>query len=261
MSAHAWINDVDLEIFGVRIHEVVNSRSLAGRDWPIRPLPGRGQVLTSDRATPQARRMVLKGSQEAETLEALHLRRRELIWYLNRANTEVKLADRTGSHLRCLVVGADIPPVGPWANNSRPAHRIEIELLAPDPVWYANNETVVDFTAGPTPMPINTAVSRPVIQISGPCVNPKITLRAADGTIRCTMEVIETMEHSQYITIDTDLMTVKAGDGTTRLHALKEGLWITLDPNDAGGPNGPWPTLEVAPIPRIATATYRKGNE
>ena len=55
MSASAWINEIDLEDLGIRVESILNARSLTQREWPIRPLPGVGQVMLTDDPTPSHR--------------------------------------------------------------------------------------------------------------------------------------------------------------------------------------------------------------
>ena len=265
MTAHAWVNDVDFELLGVRIQSVTNARSLVAREWPLRPLPGRGQVRLTDTPTPGARRLLLKGSQAAENLAALEDLRQQLVWYIKRRDTVVRLADKSGAFLRCEVVGADIPPIGPWARDQQPAHEVEIELIAEDPAWYATAETVVNFSGGPTQCPIGNTASWPRIVVTGPIENPVVTQRAADGSLRRTMALNVELAAGESITVDCEAGTVVDHAGASRMSVPGDGLWvISLDPADAGGPHGPWPTLSIAPVPSggaSAVAYYRIANE
>jgi hypothetical protein len=261
----AWFNDVDVGLLGVRVAKVENARTLTRREWAIRPLPGVGQAVLTDQPTPGARLFVLKCNQTAASLAALEELRRQLVWYIKRRDTVVKLADRAGAFQRCRVVGADIPPIGPWARDINPAHDVEIELMAEDPAWYSNTETVVNFSAAQTACPIGNAVSWPRIVVTGPIVNPVVTLRAADGSVRRTMTLNITLTAGQTLTVDNEAGTVVDHTGASRMEVPGNGLWmIGLDPADAGGPNGPWPTLALTPAPSGgagAVATYRIANE
>lgn len=263
-TAHVSINGVDLGDLGVRVQEVVAARSLVSRDWPIRPMPGRGQVALTESPTAQARRVILKGSQEADTLAELQTLRNHLVWYLNRPSTVLRLADMAGAFQRFVVVGADVAAIGPWAKQSAPAHTIQVELLSIDPAWYADAETVLALSGVPVQCPIGNTISRPRIVLNGPMVDPAITYRAADGALRRTMTLKVNIAAGQAVTIDTDAMTVMDNAGVNRISALEAGLWIALDPDDAGGPSGPWPTLTLAPAPSggaSASAMYRIANE
>lgn len=266
MPGEAWFNDVDVSLLGLRVSSVENARSLTPRDWPIRPLPGVGQVVLTDAPTPTARRLVLSGWQEAATLAALEDLRRQLVWYVKHPSSEVKLADKAGAFQRCRVVGANIPPVGPWARDAAAAHQVEIELLAEDPAWYSSTETVVPFTAGAAACPIGNVTSWPRITIAGPITNPVVTLRAADGSLRRTMVLNIALAAGQTLIVDNEAGTVVDQSGASRMSVPGNGLWmIGLDPADAAGPNGPWPTLSLSGADQgagtSATAAYRIANE
>ncbi|HEU0298788.1 MAG TPA: hypothetical protein VFR37_05020 [Longimicrobium sp.] len=260
--SHATINGVDFGQFGIRFEEIDGLGLLPDREWPIRPLPGRGQALLTDTPTPQSRRIVLKGTMMAATPEDLETLRGQAIWYLKNPGDGIRLASRAGKHLRCEVVGADLPPIGPWA--AATSSRVTIEVLAENSSWYDDVETVVDFSAAATPCPIGNGVSRPRIRITGPVVDPVITLYAADGTPRRVTTITATLLAAEWLEIDTDAMTVTDNTGADRMEVLGEGLWIELVPGDAAGPSGPWPELEIEPAPGAggsAVATYAQAND
>jgi hypothetical protein len=252
------LSGVNLATLGVHINGVRGSLAPGEASYPRRPAPGGdGPVLMGVDAVRGERKLVLEGFLSAATLEDLQARRDALIWYLEDRPLDLRLADTLNRFLAGRVEAYAINPVGPWARLERPQVELSIHFVADDGRWLAEAETVIALSATPAACPLGNARSFPKITIPGPAVEPEVTYRAADGTVRRVVAFLPGTEIADgaKLIIDSTDTTVVDQDGDNRIALLAECGFIVLDRGDAAGPAGPWPTLEGPPG---ASARYRR---
>lgn len=223
--------------------------------WPGR----REALLLGTEPVASARRLVITGLQKAATMEELRELRDQVKRHLGAGRAlEIAFGD-AGPAMDRVYFGylerVAFEPIKPAYR--QPAQKVRITLLCPDPREHDRAETIVDCTA-PAELPVATAPSYPIIRVTGPVVDPVITLLDADGEERQRMAFLVTLEAGEVLVVDCQDLRITAEDGTARPETLLEAAdFITLDPRDSAGPGGPHATVAITPAPAHAEARYR----
>lgn len=224
-------------------------------------IPGRraATVLTPEPAI-SPRRLVVTGTQKAATMAALRSARDLLKLNLEAPGLlEISFGD-AGTMDRVHYARLEALKVDPVAPAfTMPVQKVRIQLLCEDPREHDAAETVATFTGARVQCPVGTAPSYPRITLTGPVVNPVVTYRDADLVERLKMEFQVTLAAGEQLVVDCDRLRITDAAGVNRASTLKAAPdFVTLDPADAAGLAGPYPTLEVTPAPGAAEARYRR---
>lgn len=142
------------------------------------------------------------------------------------------------------------------------AARVTVVLIAHDPCAKATSTTTVNFTSTAQACALGTAISRPVITITGPATNPLLTLADASGATRETLGFTLTLGGSDALVIDTERKTARKTISSVTSNAIGDITtntaltFLALDPRDGDQLAGTWPSLKVSS--GTGAAVYRK---
>lgn len=147
------------------------------------------------------------------------------------------------------LVGADAEV--PAGNLVNPLTLLTLTFRLPDPRRFDRETIPRALSATPVACPVGTGVSAPVIRLFGaatPVVNPSVVLRSPAGQELARLPLTGSLGSNTWLDIDTTsqwLHLVSSGTRTVALSWLGVGTWPLLDPQDAAGPSGPFPTLAL----------------
>lgn len=248
-------NDKPIEDWRITVQKVRGHRSMVDQLFNVRPVPGREDALPLDtEGSTGPRRISIDAVQKADTLAELMAAKEDLLWYLHGREHQVRIKESPTRYITAKVEAVQITPIDPWAIQR--GHQVQILLLAADPRWHADQlvEAVLDTTR--TPVELGSAPSRPVVRIDGPVSNPVVIHRDSAGVEKARIELNATIGTGAAVIIDCDRMTITDALGTDLAYVWKGRVFLRLDPRHAGGPAGPWPTVELSG--GTGTIGYRK---
>jgi len=248
-----WINDFDCTRIGFALDNVIE-RHRAGLTFPDRTTALSGRVGTIALArdwesTP--RNIVTEGVQIATSVNQLvadvdDLKRRAMM-----GTVELRFSDEDTRFFLARLQDFDVTPIPPALRATGKAmHRVRMTWLCSDPLAYEVNGTIVAFSTVRAECPVGTAPSLPQIRVFGPSTGSAgftLTYRDAGGDTVYTFALAGAacaMSSTESITIDMELCTVAHSDGTNLLSCVSTGAtFFALDPQDASGSTGPYPTV------------------
>lgn len=257
MSGLLFVNDVDVSTLGLSI-----GRSVVGA-WdgpdvraPTAPVLGRlGRLGLTDSPPANARRITATGRQRAADTATLQGLEDELKRLVHDGIVRVRAGDRADREWEARGK-LFVRPVGPWL--ARTAQDVDLVFECDDPLAQALTPRVVDFSAGATECPLGTAVSEPVIRIGDGATNPVVTVKDHRGQVVQTMGLVATIAGGDWFEIDCEAQTIVDQAGANQAAAFDGATeFLELNPYDAGGTTGPWPTLEVS-SGALGIAEYRE---
>jgi phage-related protein len=242
-----YVNDYDTSKLGLYVEQVdglddgadINPKTvaIAGRD-------GVAIAATKPEAGPRA--IAVRGVMKAATNTALRTNIDLLKDRVYAGDVEIRFGqlDRfTLARCRGIKYPAELPQL---ASKGFP---LEIQLLCPDPAFYAVEPTLVGLSSAKALLPLGTRRVRPVIHIMGAVNNPVLTYRDQAGVAKRTMAFTVNLGANDYLEIDCDRGTVTkyaAGVASNGIALLTAGDFITLDPLDAFAELSSWPSLELS---------------
>lgn len=263
-------NGVDLEAtVGLVVEDTAGLYDGVTRDFPTAVLPGAPFLAhLTDAGVLQPRTITVTGTLVGANAATYEAYRNALLWYLA-GPLELVFSGRTTRLYRAVLPSAAIRRIRP-VFTSRGA-QITLQFLCADPRAIATTDTVVDFTAGPTELPLGTAEIDLVTDIvaGGVAITDdlELTLAAADTTPLATLGLAATeisplnVPAGETLRIDHRRQTVQlVGSGIYHPEWVVDAtdfLKPALRPGD--NPAGPYPTLQLAPalVAASAVATYR----
>ena len=252
---------LNLSSFGVVVHRVLNGRNAPTNEYELRGIPGREDsvLMTLDGST-RPRQLIVEGWQKAGDVPALMQNRDRLLWYLQNRTLDVRVVDQAGRYIVGRVEQHDIRPIDPFATQR--AHQFRLTLLCADPRWLDDAETSVAFGAGETQVPLGTAITRPVVTVTGPLAAPYVlSLKDAGGAEVAYMRMTVALGSGERRVFDCAATTIIDPDDLpadqNRAHEWDGCKFWRFDPRNASSPNGPWPTISINPAPASAVADYR----
>lgn len=263
-----WVNDFDLTRIGFAVTDVID-RHRAGLSFPDRTtaLPGRvGTVALAREFESMPRRIRVEGTQISTSSQQLvadvdELKRRVFMG----GNIEVRFSDEPTRMFLARCDDVSVTPVSPSLRLSGKAmHRVSISLLCQDPLGYDVSGTIVAFSTVKGECPVGTAPSLPTIRIFGPSTGSGFVLTYRDhaGNSEHTMTLsgaAAVMSSTENIQIDCELATITHSDGTNLLSVMSTGsVFFSLDPQDAAGSTGPYPTVEINAAGVSGDILYRR---
>lgn len=142
------------------------------------------------------------------------------------------------------------------------AARVTIALIAHDPCALATSQTTVNFTATAQACALGSAISRPLLTITGPATNPLLTLADASGATRETLGFTLSLGSGDTLVIDTQRKTARKTISSVAANAMGDittntaRTFLALDPRDGDQLAGTWPSLKVSS--GTGAAVYRK---
>jgi hypothetical protein len=138
-----------------------------------------------------------------------------------------------------------------FPNAGSPIVELTAEFTLADPRRWERETQLLALSATPVPVPTGTGVSAPVVRLFGAStavVDPKVVLRAPSGAELARLTLAGSLGSNTWLDIDSGtewLHLVSSGTRTVALSWLVSGTFPLLDPADAAGASGPWPTLAL----------------
>jgi predicted phage tail component-like protein len=251
------VDGIDLAEFGFTATRTDGLYNGPERTRETAEAPGldAAQLLTPE-GTLKPRRIVVEGVQSAPTRAGLLSIRDRLLGWLSHGELEIATRDQPDRGYRGRLERADPAPIAPHFA-SRGA-RFGFVVLCPDPHAYDAEPTELLTGAGGIEIPLGTGPVRPLLRLAGPAEAPAIVYRDARGEERARLTLPgTTLGAGHWIDLDCHRMTARDHAGNNAAAALgDDSRWIRLDPYDAAGPEGPWPTIEATA--GALTLTYRR---
>lgn len=254
-----YLNDYDTSRLGFFLRRADGRLAgLSARDRTT-GLPKRvGTVPLAREAETAERRIIVLGTIKQATMAGVISSRNELKARFYRGVVEVRFEDDPDKVYYVLAEDADLRGTDPEFVN--PVSEVTLTMSCRDPLIYARYPTVVGFNATKAACPLGTAISLPVLKVSGAVTNPVITYRDVRGASKRTMGFTVALLATEYLEVDCERMQIKkytAGVAANAESTLTSGDFIQLDPQDADDVTAVWPTLEVSPA-ASCEAHYRK---
>jgi hypothetical protein len=256
----------DLRDFGFVLERPIGVFSSPVVSYASAQLPG---VLAGIRlhSTPtgSARSFSIEGNVVATSAATLTSRLRDLTGWCARA-VAVKSVHDSSTFLRVRQASVTVDPIYPIAGPDYAA-RVIIEFEAVDGLWYATSTTTATFTGGAASTALGTAISYPVVRVTGALTNPTITVKDSSGATVATMGLTVVLANAaHYVEIDMTPATGRTivkhtGSLSTAEDLLTSGDFFGFDPANADTVTPTWGTIEVAVTAgsvSAATAIYRK---
>jgi len=250
-----WINDFDCTRIGFALDNMID-RHRAGLTFPDRTtaLPGRVGTVPLARAWESTPRTITcEGVQIATSVNQLvadvdDLKRRAMM-----GTIELRFSDEPTRFYLARIQDFDVMPIAPALRPTGTAmHRVRMTWLCSDPLSYEVSGTIVAFSTIRAECPVGTAPSLPQIRVFGPSTGVAgytLTYRNAGGDTVYTMALAgaaATLTSTQTLTIDMELATITKSNGTNSISALStSATFFALDPQDASGSTGPYPTVAI----------------
>lgn len=259
------VDGFDTEALGLHIDN--RSRGLFdGFDTGHRmgTIPGRdGQVHLSRRGQPEARRVRLPLSITADTIGQLEDRLDELKWRIEGRDIQLVFPDHPDRFLEARVERDDIQGVG--ADMVVPWRRISLDLICVKPFFQQSTQETIDFTSTTEDLPIGSAISLPVITLTGGWTSPVITYRDGSAVAQTVMDFTGlSMGGGDTLIVDCDQLTILLSGAPAEDQLVGPlSSFVQIDPQDASGwtggaPTG-LPTIEIAGgSGTSAVAVYRR---
>lgn len=252
-----FVNDVDVATLGLSIgRPVVGAWDGPDLRAPTAPLLGRlGRVSLTGAPPAAARLIVAHGHQSAADTASLQALEDALKRLVGDGIVRVRLGDHVDREweARGRVV---IRPLGAW--QTRTAQEVDLSFDCDDPIAQAVTPRIIDFSGGATECPLGTAVSQPIIRIGDSATNPVVTLRDHRGQVVQTMGFVATIGAGDWYEIDCEVQTIVDQDGANQALTFDGATnFLSLNPYNAAGTSGPWPTLESS-SGSLAISEYRE---
>jgi len=263
-----WINDFDCTRLGFAVGNTID-RHRAGLTFPDRTtaLPGRvGTIALAREWESTPRTIVVEGTQIATSVNQLvadvdDLKRRAM-----NGTVELRFSDEPTRFYLARIRDFDVVPIAPSLRASGKAmHTVRMTWLCSDPISYELSGTIVAFSTIRAECPVGTAPSLPQIRIFGPSTGTAgytLTYRDAGGNTVATFAVAgsyATLTSTQTLTIDMELATVTKSNGANSISGMSTAsTFFALDPQDASGSTGPYPTVAISRAGHGGDILYRR---
>lgn len=222
----------------------------------LAPVPGSAGVAVLGRTT-SARSIGVSGAMRADTMAELLASTDELKARLSDGVLEVAFGDDAARVFFCELDGpVRIAPERPVI--TQPMHWLRFTLLCPVGYVFDASPTIVDFSAAAAECPLGTGAVAPLLRLIGPATNPVVTYRDARGDEIATLGMTAELAAGDVREIDCGRFRIVDGGGVNRIGELTSGDFLAMDPRDALGEDGPYPTLEVSGLTGNALVMYRR---
>lgn len=255
------IDGVALDALGFKITQCSGWKDAPERSWPSAPRPGRiGAVLTQAAPDILGRSMRVEGVVRGASASAMRTAMDQVKERLSRGQLQVIYGDESTRYLTAVLERFEVE--GRGAAFTRRFLLARFGLFAPDPRFYSTSQTSeTGITTTPRDLQLGTAISEPVLTVTGAATNPVLTYKDRLGsTVQSMTFGALSLGAGETLVVDVAARTIVVSDPTARngMDELTAGDFIELDPGDADlwGSPPDWPTIECSSGTLVAT--YRK---
>lgn len=259
MATHRalMVDGFDLSTLDFRVQSLAGHRNMPEAVWPQTDVPARyGPVLLSDTAQRKARPIKVQGVFDSTSLASLYANTDEAKARMDGALRTYTVVDNEAREHRAYLLKWEAQGLPPELTT--PRTYVTLTLWCPDPRAYSTGDTVVNFGATATAVPLGNAPTHPVIRIAGTASAPALVYKTSTGGERGRVTLATTIGSTGYIDIDMDAGTLvdETGANVSAVYATTVSGFFALDPLDGTYWSSGWPTVEVSA--GSGTATYRK---
>jgi phage-related protein len=263
MGTAIYIDDYDLDGLGFICEDAQGHRGATGARFALGQIPAsdRGDVHLIDGHDFQPRIITVMGVVRQSSLANLKDAIDELQGRLTAGGGDIlaRFVDGSDRFVTARLRRLELIPTAPQFTQLK--QRVNFELFCANPLVSETSNTQATFTSTPDDCPLGSAISLPVIVLTGAAAysNPTFTYKDHSGATITTMGFTIAVGSGETLTIDCENFTVVHSVSGNEIDKLTSGTFIRLRPEDADDPYGTpdWPTLEVSPS-ASCTATYKK---
>ncbi|MFA6044188.1 MAG: hypothetical protein WC718_04330 [Phycisphaerales bacterium] len=263
-----WINDFDCTRLGFALDNDLEGHR-AGLTFQDRTtaLPGRvGTIALGRERETTARTITTGGVQIATSVNQLVADADDLKRRATMGTVELRFSDEPTRFYLARLQTFEVTVMPPALRPTGTAmHRVRMVWLCSDPLSYEVSGTVVAFSTIRAECPVGSAPSLPQIRIFGPSTGVAgytLTYRDAGGNTVATFALAgaaATLTSTQTATIDMELATVLKSNGANMISGLSTAAtFFALDPQDASGSTGPYPTMAINRAGQGGDLLYRR---
>ncbi len=262
-----WINDFDMTRIGVVVDSVIQ-RHRAGLSFPDRTtsLPGRvGTIALAREFESTPRRVTVQATQTASSRGQLLTDVMELKRRCYAGTVELSFADDTDRIFLARCDDVDVTLMAPGLPNAGISrHTVRLSFLCQDPLIYDRFGTVASFSTAPGETPLGSAPSLPTVRVFGPSTGSGFTYtyKDAGGTAQAAMTLsgaAAVMSSTESIVFDHELSKITHSDGSNLLSIMSStSEFFALDPQNAVGSTGPYPTIEIGATGVSGEALFKR---
>lgn len=247
------INGVDAATFGFVLTESPSWIDLPPRMTPSQAVINRQGAIITAPSIESARKVTLNGFVTSVSVAATRANLDALkIALTAAAGVQLIFQDNSTRYITCTLDNFAVLWAGPALIERR--LRVSISMTAFDPYFY---DTTVTSIASGNSWPLGTAITRPVITITGASTNPVITLLNKSGAVMNTMGLTITTIAGDSLVMDHDARTIKK-NGTSIISSLTSGDFFAVDPSDSANYGTPGPSIASSGVTGTLLTTYRK---
>lgn len=256
MPPALYLNELDTAAIECWPLDAEEWLSMPERDFPVVAIPGLNGVVIAGEPTVSARELTLtlQVQPAARTTAARVTAERKLKAMASRGLVRIGINDSyTPSRvIDGVLKNARFQPVGhPIA---AVASRASLTFLCPDPTWRDAYDTIIAFSATPSPIPTGDANSDGLIRIAAPAwsanvVNPTIHYLNAAGVTIKTLGLTGTLTAGlDYLEVDLKRASITeyaSGAASNAIAWLTSGGFFAIDAMDGDPLNTSYPQLKV----------------
>lgn len=257
----------DLRDFGFVLAKPVGVFSAPSVSYASAQIPGALQsIRLHSTPTGNPRVFTIEGAVVASSSALLTTNVRNLVGWCSRA-VALKTFHDANTFLRLKQATVTVDPHYPHVAGPEFGAGVVIEFEAVDGLWYDTSQTTATFTGGAATTALGTAVSYPVVRLTGAFTNPTITVKNSGGSTVATMTLTVVLANAaHYVEINCTPVTGRTivkhtGALSTAEDLLTAGDFFGFDPANADTVTPTWGTIEASVTAgsiTTATAIYRK---
>jgi hypothetical protein len=242
-----WVNDVDLGTYGFVLGALDGHADAPNLTYPSGSVLGLAGGIPFGTIPTAAPRVVTLGGHVLSADDATARAAVDSIKALTSGLVRLRFADRTTQEYRGgRLLGLVAAPRAALLSNRAFDLTLAVQFL--DPLRYTITPTTVTLSSTPAACALGTALTFPVVTVTGACTNPTITLKTSTGTTVGSLSITGSVGAGESLVIDCGaalVSLVAGGVSTPKLDWWTGGDFFALDPADGVYATSAWPTLAI----------------
>lgn len=251
MRSGVGVTEEDLGRFGFAVSQPDGFLNHVVQRFPMGQVLGEeGQMFLADTPLSEVREIVLRGTMVANSKADLITKVDALKRWLASGDLEVSTDHDPTRHHRGRLGGAPIVAYDPAFVNRFAS--VAVTIVCADPFAYGNDTTSVVITSD-TACALGTAISRPVITVTGIHTDLTLALKDADGgTLETMIFDLALPGATDKLVIDTARKTVRKTIGVVTSNAMNDisggsfPTFLALNPRHGDQLLDTWPSLSAS---------------